>query len=98
MAQMASRKGSVDLEKELTCSVSLGRCRCLTPRHADSLADLHRAFIQALDRAGLPPYLLRRLCQGVVQLASNCCRECPLAAGPGRRRLHLPGMSRARER
>jgi len=69
----AAMTGLLDLEKELTCSVSNASSRTTTlPSKADrSLTlDLHRSPLPTSHPSRLSPHLLRLLPQGVVLMAS----------------------------
>lgn len=104
---MDSSKPGLDLEKELTCSVSTSSMilSCLPlespafrSRATQAVAnrrfesDLHRASLPPSYPLGLPTYLLRRVPDRLVQLASKRSRECAYASASRDTRLHMPIM------
>lgn len=91
----------LDLEKELTCSVS-----CLHPRCASIstymdwanvchvMADLYRASIPTFDPPRLSPYLLRLLSERLVQLPAGRFAQLPQPTTARHTAIYMPVMSR----
>lgn len=83
-----AKTGLLDLEKELTCSVSFP-VSSRAPWKADLMfiyLDMYRSSLPTAHLTRLPSYLLRVMPQGVVLMASLPSNHCKTES------IHLPIM------